>query len=88
MELNAKASVLASGLICGVGLSFLTGGIIAFGGTTGGPAPVEHLCRGFNLSSAGSVIGLVWALVNGAIGGIILAWFYNTVAESTHKSRA
>jgi hypothetical protein len=31
----------------------------------------------------GSVIGLIWALVDGLIGGAILAWLYNRLVETS-----
>lgn len=36
-----------------------------------------HVYRGFNISPLGSVIGLVWGLCDGFIGGLILAVIYN-----------
>jgi hypothetical protein len=35
---------------------------------------------GFSLSYVGILIGVVWALVDGFIAGVILAWLYNWFA--------
>jgi hypothetical protein len=62
--------------------------MITFDGVTREPTLIGHVYRGFNISPMGSVIGLVWAFVDGTIGGAILAWLYNTIANSTQKSMA
>lgn len=54
------------GLVCGVGIPIL--GILA------------SLYIGFNLTSLGILIGVCWALVDGFVGGVILAWLYNCFA--------
>ena len=54
MNLNVKAFALTCGLAWGsASLSTFIG----------------RLYRGYNLSPLGSLIGLVWAFVDGAIGG-------------------
>jgi len=78
MKLNIKAFSLAVGLIWGLGLFCLTWWIIAFDGATGETTTIGQVYRGFNISPTGSLIGLVWAFVDGAIGGAIFAWLYNS----------
>jgi hypothetical protein len=79
---------MASGLVWGLGLFLLTWWIIAFDGVTGEATLIGHVYRGFNISPLGSVIGLVWAFVDGTIGGAVFAWVYNTVAKSMQGSVA
>lgn len=81
MKLNVKALALASGLIWGVGLFILTWWVIMFDGATGEATLIGRLYRGYSISPAGSVIGLVWGLADGAIGGAIFAWLYNQLAD-------
>jgi hypothetical protein len=81
MKLNVKAFALASGLIWGFGLFFLTWWIMAFDGATNEATFIGHIYRGYNISPLGSLIGLAWALVDGSIGGAIFAWLYNALAE-------
>lgn len=77
MKLNIKAFALACGLIWGVGLFLLTWWIIVFEGSTGEPTLIGMVYRGYAISPTGSVIGLVWGLFDGLIGGAIFAWLYN-----------
>ena len=80
MRLNVKAFALTCGLIWGLGLFLLTWWIIAFEGSTKEITLIGQVYRGFNISPLGSVIGLIWALVDGMIGGAIFAWLYNLIA--------
>jgi len=80
MKLNVKAFALTCGLVWGVALFLLTWWIIAFDGASGDPTFIGSLYRGYNISPVGSIIGLVWAFVDGAIGGAIFAWLYNFIA--------
>jgi len=89
MKLNIKAFALAFGLIWGLGLFCLTWWIIAFDGATGETTIIGQVYRGFNISPIGSLIGLVWALADGAIGGAIFAWLYNCfTSRGSSKSSA
>ena len=83
MRLNVKAFALVCGLVWGLGLFLLTWWIIAFEGATGDVTIIGRVYRGFNISPTGSVIGLIWALADGAIGGAIFAWLYNLIAART-----
>ena len=83
MKLNVKAFALAFGLVWGLGLFILTWWIIAFEGVTNEITVIGRLYRGYNISPLGSVIGLIWALVDGSIGGAIFAWLYNLIAART-----
>jgi hypothetical protein len=81
MKLNIKAFALACGLIWGLGLFLLTWWIIAFEGATGDVTFIGRVYRGYSISPAGSIYGLLWALVDGAVGGAIFAWLYNLLSE-------
>lgn len=80
MKLNVKAFALTCGVIWGLALFLLTWWIILFDGATGEITAIGRIYRGFNISPVGSVIGLVWALIDGTIGGAIFAWLYNLIA--------
>jgi len=80
MKLNVKAFALTVSLVWGIGLFLLTWWIIFFDGATGEVTFIGHIYRGYNISPAGSVVGLVWALIDGLIGGAIFAWLYNFIA--------
>ncbi len=83
MALNVKSFALTCGLIWGIGLFALTWWIIAFDGATAEPTIIGRVYRGYTLSAAGSVVGLVWAFADGLIGGAIFAWLYNLFAKTT-----
>ena len=60
MKLNAKACLLACGIIWGLGIFILTWWIIAFDGATG-ERTLSGMCyRGYTISPIGSVIGMAW----------------------------
>ena len=80
MRLNLRAFSLTCGLVWGVGVFLLTWWIIAFEGATGDVTWIGRIYRGYDVSPVGSVVGLVWALVDGLIFGAIFAWLYNRLA--------
>lgn len=86
MRLNIKAFALACGLIWGFGLFVLTWWIIAFEGATGDVTIIGRLYRGYSISPAGSLIGLVWAFADGLVGGLIFAWLYNFLSAKLTKT--
>jgi hypothetical protein len=81
MKLNVKAFSLTFGLFWGLGLFLLTWWIIAFDGTSHDVTFISRCYRGYSISPAGSLIGLVWAFFDGAIGGAIFAWLYNLLVS-------
>jgi hypothetical protein len=83
MRLNVKAFALACGLVWGVGLFLVTWWIILWDGATGEPTLIGKCYRGYEISPSGSIIGLLWALPDGFVGGAIFAWLYNLIAART-----
>jgi hypothetical protein len=79
MRLDIKAFALTCGILWGLGLFFLTWWIIAFDGATGDITFIGRIYRGYCISPLGSIIGLIWAFVDGLIGGAIFAWVYNFI---------
>jgi hypothetical protein len=77
MKLNVKAFALTCALVWGIGLFLITWWVILFDGATGEVMFLGRVYRGYNISAAGSIIGLVWATVDGLIGGAIFAGIYN-----------
>jgi len=74
---DTKALALTLGGTWGGGV-FLLGLMAAF--LEWGTPMVELLGSvylGYGPTPVGSLIGLVWAFIDGAIGGFILAWVYN-----------
>lgn len=83
MKLNAKAFALTCGSIWGLAIFLLTWWIIAFEGSTGEITLIGRIYRGYSISPAGSLIGLVWAFVDGLLFGAIFAWLYNLAGGRT-----
>ena len=88
MKLNVKAFALTCGLVWGLGLMLLTWWIMLFEGATGDVTFLGRLYRGYNISFGGSIVGLVWAFFDGAIGGAIFAWLYNLIVARTSKGQS
>jgi len=85
MKLNVKAFACAFGLLWGFGLFGLTWWIIAFEGVTREKTIFSSLYRGYDVSPLGSLIGLIWALLDGFFGGLIFAWLYNLLTDKFQK---
>jgi hypothetical protein len=87
MKLDLRAFAITCSLVWGFGLFFLTWWIIMLDGPTGEVTLIGRLYRGYTISPGGSVIGLLWALADGFVGGAIFAWLYNRiVARSAARS--
>ncbi len=81
MKLNVKAFALTCAIVWGAALFMATWWIILIDGASDGPTFIGSLYRGYSVTPVGSFIGLVWALVDGLIGGAIFAWLYNWFAS-------
>jgi len=81
MKLNVKAFAITCSLILGFALFLITWWIIIFDGVTGESTLIGLIYRGYNISPTGSIIGLVWGLADGFIGGAIFAWLYNFIIK-------
>ena len=86
MKLNAKASGLVYGLVGAFGLFFATWWMMVLNGASGEPTLIGYLYRDCNLSRMGYTVGLIWALVDGAIGGVVFAWLSDKIVSSMQKS--
>lgn len=86
MQLNIKAFALAAGLLWGFGFLFITWWIILFEGASGDVTIIGKVYRGYNISISGSLIGFIWAFIDGIIGGAIFAWLYNFLSEKFKTS--
>lgn len=85
MKLDVKACAMTCGLIWGLGLFVLTWWIIAFDGPTGETTLIGRVYRGYAISPAGSLAGMVWGFFDGLIGGAIFAWLYNLLATGRQR---
>lgn len=81
MKLDIRALAVTAAVVWGLGVFLLTWWIILFEGASSDPTWLGRIYRGYEISPLGSVIGLVWALVDGLIGGAVFAWLYNRLAR-------
>lgn len=82
MKLDLKAFAFACSILWGSVIFLVTWWIIILDGASGDPTWLGQIYRGYSISVGGSFIGLVWGLVDGLIGGAVLAWLYNRFAKS------
>jgi hypothetical protein len=87
MKINIKAFAIAAGIWWGLGVFCLTWWLILTHGATGDSTILGRLYPGYNISPTGSVIGLAWGLVDGAIGGAVLAWLYDRFTSRFSKGK-
>jgi len=81
MKLNIRAFALAFSIWSGGGLLLLTWWLILLGAEPGTMGFVEAVYPGYSMTPLGGLVGLVWASIDGAICGTILAWLYNLFAK-------
>jgi len=86
MKLDVKACALAAGLFWGLALFLLTWWVIMFDGESEQKTLIGMVYRGHTFTAMGSVIGLLWALVDGLICGAIFAWLYNLMAPARREA--
>jgi len=85
MKLDLRAFAITCSLVWGFGLFFLTWWIIMFDGPSGEVTLIGRLYRGYSISPTGSVIGLLWALADGFVGGAVFAWLYNRIVARSAR---
>ena len=72
----------AVALTWGLGLFMMTWWLIFFEGASQEPVFLSKFYMGYRVSPLGSIIGMLWAMLDGWIGGAVLAWIYNSFARS------
>ena len=81
-KLNEKALAISLGVLWS--LAILSLSIIAMMSENYLHNVVEFFSSvylGYSLSLTGILIGMVWAFVDAAIGGLVLAWLYNKLVK-------
>ena len=77
MNLNIKAMAIAFGLVWGISIFVITWYIILLEGPSDTTTFIGKFYIGYSLTPVGSLIGLMWGIIDGAIGGVMFAWLYN-----------
>ena len=87
MKLRVRAFGLATGVVAGLFVFFVTLVSIWFGrGETIDALVVPF--PGFSRSIGGAIVGLIWGFVDGFIGGALLAWLYNRFTTTNLAPKA
>ena len=87
MRLNVCCFGLAVGVVWAAGIFFM--GLLAIDGYGAELVRmIGGLYVGYSASFVGSLIGAAWALLDGFIGGVILAWLYNKFSKKCCKASA
>ncbi|HAG62301.1 MAG: hypothetical protein CMF55_01985 [Legionellales bacterium] len=76
-RLKPVALGLAIAVLSALSLLFVVFTALCFGVGFPWLGIIASIYVGFNLSFIGIIIGLVWAIIDGFIAGIVLAWLYN-----------
>ena len=87
MKINVKAFAFTASLLWGFGLLFITWWLILFEGESGNITMIGRIYRGYNISLTGSLIGVLWGLFDGLIGGAIFAWLYNFISSRLNSGK-
>jgi len=82
MKLDVKAFAFACSILWGAVLFLVTWWIMILDGASGESTWLGQIYRGYSVSATGSFIGLAWGLIDGLIGGAVLAWLYNKFSKS------
>lgn len=76
-KLSIRAFTVAGGLFWGVAMFLLTWWLIARHGSSIDAGFLGRVYPGYTVTPAGSVIGLAWGLIDGAVSSAIFAALYN-----------
>ena len=87
MKLNIKAMALTGAIFCGMVLFLVTWWIILMDGASTGPVFLGKIYRGYSVTPVGSIIGFLWAFVDGAFSGALIAWIYNQFVPEKRENR-
>ena len=82
MKLDIKALAIACSILWGSTVFLVTWWVIVLNGASGEAVWLSRIYIGYSISAAGSLVGLGWGLIDGAIGGAVLAWLYNRFSGS------
>ena len=81
MKLNARALAMSLGIIWGVALLVITIISLYSGYAAEFLSLVASFYPGYEVSIPGAVIGLIYAFIDGFIGGYLMAIIYNKFAK-------
>ena len=81
MKLNVRAFAAACAIVWGAALFLAAWWVMLWGAEGESAGFVGAVYRGYAFTPLGSVIGLLWGVADGLIGGLVFAWLYNVMAS-------
>ena len=81
LKLEVRRFALSCAVVWGVGVPILTWWMMLFEPSGAEPIWLSRLYRGYSLTVVGSLIGGIWAFVDGLVGGAVFAWVYNRLGR-------
>ena len=82
MRLDVKKTAILCGVSSSMILLLFTMCRIKKRGATGEKNIISKFYIGYNQSISGSVIGAIWAFVDGFISGAVIAWICNLISKN------
>ncbi len=83
MTLNVAAFALTCAILWAVSLLVLAWWLVLLAGADATVGLLGRMYPGYDATPVGSLIGLVWGVVDGLVCGLIFAWLYNALAGRT-----
>ena len=83
--LDVKRFAVSCAIVWGVGLPILTWWMMMFDAQGVDPIWLSRIYRGYSLTVVGSLIGGLWAFVDGLVGGAVFAWLYNKLGSRSTR---
>ncbi len=77
MKLDVRAFAVSCAFVWGFGVLLATWWIIAYDGPSDQATFLGSIYRGYTITPVGSLVGFVWAMIDGLIAGAIFALIYN-----------
>ncbi len=81
LKLNVKAFAIACGLIWGAAALIFGLWASFYGPAASVVAFMGQFYIGYAEGFLGAIVGFIWGFADAGIGGLILAWLYNFLAE-------
>jgi hypothetical protein len=81
VRLDVRACAITCAVLWGAYVLLATWWVIVLDGASGELSALAPIYRGHSYSPVGSLIGLVWGVVDGLVVGAAGAWLYNRLAK-------
>lgn len=89
MKLHTMAFALTAGILWAIGVFLFTWWMILLGdGAIGERVPIfSDMYLMYRITPMGSIVGMLWGFLDGAIGGLVFAWMYNFLVMKMKREK-